>query len=399
MQKEYLLIGIDGGASKVSAWEIVYDKSNSAFSLGNVNSTKSYRDIKGYIPNFKPVDLNTQLKELNSNFNTSIEEQQQASVYVEACSLAIQEIVEQTGISSVLLGIGMPGLKTADRRGIAVVANGPRMIHYSGQLEKQLELSKIKIIAPVNHLGSDADYCGIGENYSSNGLFRNVENAYYLGGGTGVADAMKIDGKLLPFDNAKDWIAKTWEMKNAEGLSLERITSVSGIQKIYSENTGISIEELDSNSIYPQQVSDLAKIGYDEALKTFQVVNSNLALLLYERIVTLNKGWQGLFNFVNPNKPPLKQKHPYINKVFDKIIIGQRLGDLFDSKSGVEIVKKPVLKLLNKKIQNSIILPESAKAFYSNLNKIVVVSGLREAPALGAGIDAYFTNNKSFAID
>ena len=58
MQKEPLLIGIDGGATKVSAWEIVYNKSNSTFSLGKVNSTKSYREISGYIPDFVPVDIN-----------------------------------------------------------------------------------------------------------------------------------------------------------------------------------------------------------------------------------------------------------------------------------------------------------------------------------------------------
>lgn len=391
MQEEYLLIGIDGGATKVNAREVVYDKTSSTFSLGKAYSRKSYRDVAGYLPNYKPVDLNTQLNERNAKITPTLDEQQQAAVYVEACSLVIEKIVEQTGISSVLIGLGMPGLKTDDKRGIAVVANGPRMINYSEQLEKRIELAKIKLISPIDHLGSDADYCGIGENYSHEGLFRNSENAYFLGGGTGVADAMKIDGKLLTFDNAKEWIAKTWEMKSAEGLSLERVTSVSGIQNTYAEYSGTSVEDLNLNNIYPLQISDLAKQGNDAAQKTYQLVNSNLAQLLYERIVTLNQGWQNSFEFVNPNKPQLNQNHPYLHKVFNKIIIGQRLGELFNYKSGIEIVKEPILKLLHEKIQNSNILSELVKAFYNNLHEIVKTSNLIEAPALGAGIDAYFT--------
>ena len=391
MQTEPLLIGIDGGATKVSAWEIVYNKSNSTFSLGKVNSTKSYRELNGYIPDFIPVDINTQLNERNSKIICNKEEQQQAAVYVEACSLAIHEIVKKTGRTTVMIGIGMPGLKTEDRRGIAVVANGPRMIDYSDLLEGKLKSLNINLAYPVNHLGSDADYCGIGENYSKDGLFRDCSDAYYLGGGTGVADAMKLDGKIVTFDNSKDWIAKTWEMKSIEGLSLERVTSVSGIQKTYAELAGKSIEELNSKDIYPLQISDLAGNGEEAAIKTYQVVNQNLARLLYERIVTLNRGWQKLFEFVNPNKPELSQQHTYLGKVFDTIIIGQRLGELFDYETGADIVKKPVLNQLNDLIQNSDILPNRVKKHYKDLNGIIKTSKLREAPALGAGIDAFLT--------
>ncbi len=391
MQTEPLLIGIDGGATKVSAWEIAYNESDSTFSLGNVNSTKSYREISGYIPDFKPVDINIQLKERDTKINCTSEELQQAKVYVEACSLAINEIVKKTGRNTVLLGIGMPGLKTNDKRGIAVVANGPRMTDYSDMLEKRLKSLDIDLAHPVDHLGSDADYCGIGENYSQEGLFRNFTDAYYLGGGTGVADAMKLNGELVTFDNSKDWIAKTWEMKSIEGISLERVTSVSGIQKTYAELAGKTIEELNSKNIYPLQISDLAKDGDKAAIKTYQIVNQNLALLLYERIVTLNKGWHKLFDFVNPNKPELTQEHPYRKKVFDVIVIGQRLGELFDYKTGAEIVKKPVLDMLNDLIQNSDILSDNVKSHYQNPDNIIKTSKLREAPALGAGIDAFLS--------
>lgn len=394
MEKQPLLIGIDGGATKVSTWEIVYNKQTETFSLGKANATKSYREIEGYIPNFKPVSINIQLAERDLEINTTAEEKQQAAVYVEACALAIQELAHKCGISDVLLGIGMPGLKTNNKRGIAVVANGPRMVYYSNKLENRLKELKVNLITSVDHLGSDADYCGIGENYSDEGIFRSCQNAYYLGGGTGVADAMKLDGELVTFDNARDWMAKTWEFKSSEGLPLERVTSVSGIQLTYAEIANKSVEELTKLGIYPLQISELAVNGDSAAIETFKVVNRNLAKLLYERITTLNSGWQNLFEFGNPNRPQLKTEHQNSGKVFDAIVIGQRLGDLFDDEKGKDVVKASVLNQLNELIQNSECLPESVKLHYKDLCKIIRVSKLREAPALGAGVDAFLTEKQ-----
>ncbi|MDX1286416.1 MAG: hypothetical protein R3182_15475 [Draconibacterium sp.] len=253
MKKQPLLIGIDGGATKVSAWEILFDENSATFSLGRANSTISYRKIDGYIPDFTPVDINVQLNDRFAEINPTSEEKQQAAVYVEACAQAIKGLSSTKGNSNVLVGIGMPGLKTEDNRGIAVVANGPRMINYSDKLEQRLKELNINLLSPINHLGSDADYCGIGENYSEEGIFRTCENAYYLGGGTGVADAMKLDGELVTFDNAREWMAKTWEMKSIEGLPLERVTSVSGIQKTFAELSGKSVKELTEKGIFPLQ--------------------------------------------------------------------------------------------------------------------------------------------------
>jgi len=265
------------------------------------------------------------------------------------------------------------------------------MIDYSNKLEKKLEALNIKLKSPISHLGSDADYCGIGENYSEDGAFRNYQNAYFLGGGTGVADAMKLDGQLVTFDAAREWMAKTWEMKSDEGLPLERVTSVSGIQLTYAGFSSQTVEELNAKEMYPLQIAKLAKEGDTAAIKTFDVVNKNLAKLLYERIVTLNKGWQNLFEFVNPNRAKLNVSHSYQGKVFDSIVIGQRLGDLFEDGNGKEIVKAPVLERLNHFIQNSEILPENVKLHYKNLDEIIQVSKLREAPALGAGVDAFLS--------
>lgn len=390
MNNNFLLIGVDGGASKVSACEVIFDSSGVEFKLGELSAQRSYKDIPGFISDFKPVDIPSQLKEQNSGQILQTEdEKQQETVYVEACALVIEEFVKKSHKQKVLVGLGMPGLKTSDKRGIAVVANGPRMLNYSNLLEERLRLSHIEFIAPIYHLGSDADYCGIGENFSADGFFKDTANAYYLGGGTGVADALKLNGGLLPFDQTKEWMAKSWEMKSVDGRSLERFASAGGIQSIYADISGTKLETLNANNIYPLQISEQAKTGDKNSVATFTLVVEQLSQLLYERITTLYSGWQSIFNFMNENRTPLNPKHQFTGSLFEKIIIGQRLGELMQTDHGSTTLFKPLIKRVHRLIQDSSVLDEKAKTHYANLEEHIIISRLREAPALGAGIDAY----------
>ena len=335
MYQNFLLIGVDGGATKISAWEIQYDAQTKTFALGAFNAQRSYKDIPGFQTDFDPVPIGQQIKEMQEGASKSTDaEQQQEAVYVEACAQVIEELTKRSGKDTVLVGIGMPGLKTENKRGIAAVANGPRMLHYSDLLEERLKLSQINFAAPVYHLGSDADYCGIGENFSEDGLFNAVENAYYLGGGTGVADALKLKGNLLPFDKTKDWLAKSWEMKSEDGRSLERFASAGGIQSIYAAISGKSIQELNAQKLYPLQISEQALKGDPYSIETLTLTAQQLSLLLYERITTLYSGWHGLFSFMNENRTPLNSKHNFMGTLLESIIIGQRLGELMDSAHG-----------------------------------------------------------------
>ena len=393
--KSYTIIGIDGGASKVSAWHIIQKTNTGIFSLGENHAEKKYSDIPGWIADFKPVDIKRQLSEKDSSkISPTTDEQQQATVYVEACALAIEEIVEKTENKNVLIGLGMPGLKTTDKRGIELVANGPRMIGYSDILENRLRSVNITPIVPIYQLGSDADYCGIGENYANDGAFVSCKNAYYLGGGTGVADALKLKGKLVPLDATKNWMAKTWELKSANGKSLERFCSANGIQSIYAELSDTKQTVLNEKEIYPPQIADRANDGDKAAIETFIVLSDYLAQLIFSRITTLAYGWQKDFEFVNPTKPALSQSHDYLDSVFEKIILGQRLGDLYSSVRAKTILKKALLEKLINLIKTNNMLNPKIKAHYSMLDKIITVSKLREAPALGAGIDAFLNYQK-----
>jgi len=395
MSQKFTLIGIDGGATKVSGWKINIEKDPLMFDLTDFHTEKKYSELEGHISNFRPIELPLQLKEMeNDSFNLTENELQQGNCYVQACADVIEVLANKSGDQPILVGIGMPGLKTANKRGLSAVANGPRIPDYCARVEKILETKGIKLLAPIAHLGSDADYCGIGENHAKGGGFIGIYNAYYLGGGTGAADSLKLRGELVPLDNTKSWLAKTWELKNESGLSLERYASASGIQFIYSQKSSISIEELNNNGIYPPQIAEKAINGEKNAINTFKDIAHYLGLLFYDRITCLYCGTQNLFAFVNPNRDSIEKLHFYLSDTFERIVIGQRLGDLMSSETGKKVLTDPLKNNLTQLIKNSDCLTQSVKDHYLE-KEILFYSNLREAPALGAGIDAYLSFTKN----
>ncbi len=396
MKSDFLLIGIDGGASKVSGWVVEYLAREGTFQLTEQHAERRYADIAGYISDFKPLSLDIQLDAFNkADIRPTEAEIQQGRTYTEACAAVINDLAGKKADLAILVGIGMPGLKTADRRGIAVVANGPRIPHYAADVEKQLEKAGVRMQVAIAHIGSDADYCGIGELYAHQGSFRNVRNAYYLGGGTGAADALLIDNRLIAFDQIKNWMAKTWELKNEQGRSMERYASASGLQFIYAEKIGRTVESLTADGIFPPQIAEKALEGDHQAAAVYHEAAENLALLFYERIATLYAGYQGQFSFVNPARAKLDSHHPYQDRCYDRIVVGQRLGDLMHSRSGQVVLTGPLVETLERLLNSSPILPDKIKEHYLHGRSLrsgrLFFSPLREAPALGAGIDAYLT--------
>ena len=394
MKKQPTIIGIDGGASKVSAYIVEASEKGKSFTIGNQNSVKEYRNYPDFQTDFKPVSLPTQLKQIqNNNIMLTPAEIKQSKAYFSAFIDSILEITSHAKSENILIGIGMPGIKTANKHGIAAMANGPRMPNFTTEIEQRIDTAGITLATPITKLGSDADYCGIGEEYSKNGAFRNIENAYYLGGGTGTADAMKLLGKLISFDECKDWIAKTWEMSDENGKSREIYCSANGIQSVYSNLADISQSKLKKNKIYIEQILELAAKDDRAAIATWQTVNKSLADLLFERITTIFCGWQNNFSFIDTNKPPLISNHIYKNTLLDRIVIGQRLGKLFQNPLAQEYFFEPLIKKLSELIKHTEYLDENAKSHYLKSgefdNKIIIASQLREAPALGAGIDAW----------
>ncbi len=398
MTEKLLLVGLDGGATKISGWTIDLDIDQFRFSLGSTNIQKSYRDYPEFDENFKSADIKLQLNEYGSGtISPGKDEIRQSRAYTQACNAVIAGIASEYPGSKLLLGLGMPGLKTSDQRGIAVLLNGPRIPDYAATVEAAVEIMGIDLAAPIFRIGSDADYCGIGEEYSDGGGFKKTENAYYLGGGTGTADALKLNGSLMPLDQTKTWLAKTWEMKNDKDISLERYSSAGGIQSIYSTYSGISIEDLNIQQVYPDQILKRALAGESAALDTYNDISHYLAQLLFERISTIYSGWKNNFEFMNPNRDNLESDHPFQGTLLSGIIIGQRLGTLLESSRDTALFYKPLMADLAKMIADSDLAAEFKDHYLvkGEFNPdLITSSNLREAPAMGAAIDAYLNFKK-----
>src|SRR6056297_1187057 len=137
MNKEFLLVGLDGGATKVNGWTI--DVVDGEFEMGDHNYAVSYHEFTGYSDKFQATDIQRQLKEFQSGrIKPGKKEIRQGEAYVEAAAEVVIKLVQKSGLKKVLVGEGMPGLKTADKRGIAVMANGTRITNYSDKMEKIL---------------------------------------------------------------------------------------------------------------------------------------------------------------------------------------------------------------------------------------------------------------------
>ena len=335
-----LLIGVDGGATEVKAHAVACDDlaRASAFALRPESAARVYSQL----PEFAPLPVGEQLAQRDSGrTQLSAPEIEQGRLWVAAAAEAIIETAHACAAQRVLVGIGMPGLKTPDSRGICVINNGPRMPEYLTLLERNLAQAGVALASPIAALGSDADYCGLGEEYAAEGLFRDVQNAYYVGGGTGLADALKLRGKLVPFDAAKSWLLKSWQIPSALGPTFEQLVSASALNRVWANWTDVASAPrgrrsapetlhtadtaLQLASIYPERA---ALAGDPRAAAWLDTAALVLAELISERLRTIKLGRACVphrgdaYGKLNPN-------HDYRGTLLDRVIIGQRIGLIY----------------------------------------------------------------------
>jgi hypothetical protein len=383
--EETLLIGIDGGATEAKAHEVRVEGSADAprFLLGEKSASRKYR----MLPDFQPVNVQEQIKQRNENsLQLTEDEKKQGKEYIKATAEAVVEIANAVGKKKVLVGMGMPGLKTGDGRGINAINNGARTPDFLEQLENMLKEQGLELAAPIARLGSDADYCGIGEDQAAEGLFKDVENAYYFGGGTGIADAMKLKGSLVPFDHTKEWLQKAWQIPCSLGPTYEKLIAAKAMNETFARLEKSTLEEYVAAGKFAQVE---AATGNTRGLFVMQMVSMMLAELIYERMYTLFAGreetpWRGE-GYMN-----LKTEHPYKGMTFKRVILGQRIGDIFGDEAYSNYLRKPLSEQLASIIRT--FAPDEMKEAYLEgdfLRKDLIVSShLRAAPAIGAAIDA-----------
>ena len=217
-------VGLDCGASK-----ILYQKASFNFDLDLVipsgNSIERlYSNNKNWIESFEPVSIQTQLKQFSKNIIViTSEEESQGEVIIEEIKKLLA-LTDQNNSS-----ICFPGLKSNE--GVFVMKNGPRIPF----LKKKLNLNQ--------HIFNDSDCCTIGEWKSSIGCMINIKNAIYIGGGTGIADGIIMNGKILNFNDNSD-LKRSWEM-GFNDSTIESQISPGGMIKTLNTKFNKNIKNLD----------------------------------------------------------------------------------------------------------------------------------------------------------
>jgi hypothetical protein len=376
--QDTLLVGVDGGATEAKAHAIDCDRfaPDAAFTLGESAASRKYAPL----PGFDPVPVAEQIAQ-RGNPQLTDQEKELGRHWVAAAAEAIADVANQAAKQQVLVGMGMPGLKTPDGRGIDAINNGPRIPDYLAQLEANLQQHGLTLAAPIAALGSDADYCGLGEQYAEKGRFRDVTDAYYFGGGTGIADALKLDGRLVPFDETKPWLQKSWQIPTALGPTYEKLISAKSLNAVAQ---GLSLRDEER---FPEHD---AQAGVPQATNWLRLAATLLADLLFERVWTIKHGRRAL-PYRGDAYNALATDHPFRGRQLQRLIIGQRIGTIYGGGTHQATFRRHVDESLAALIAHADDA-ELSRAYLAEGDTLrpglVVASQLRAAPAIGAGIAA-----------
>ncbi len=389
MVDEALLIGIDGGATEAKSHQVLVtgEGDGAAFTLGEISASQRYERVEG----FKPVPVADQIAERSAGtVNVSERERAQGEKYTDAAAKTVTAIAERAGAKRVLVGMGMPGLKTPDGRGIDAINNGARTPDFLDRLEVKIRDAGIVLASPISRLGSDADHCGLGEEHAAEGAFRSVDNAYYVGCGTGIADALKLSGALVRFDETKDWLQKSWQIASWLGPTFEKTMSASAMMSLYASLRKTTPEDLVAGERFPQ---DDAVSGDLIAQCVMTVVAATLAEVIFERFHTVHSGREEL-----PQRGErylaLRRDHPFRGTLLERVVIGQRFGAMWADHRYGDVFRARCEAMLVRHTENSGVpaLRDHIAPGGRLREGLIVASRLREAPAIGAAIDAWQTS-------
>jgi len=315
MSKVFLL-GIDGGATKVLAQICEFDPKTSLITTNGKHIEYSYHESNNFEPTFKPTKLLQQQKEAKKNkYKFSKDEIKQSSSIIDTIIKIILSSVKNNKTSHV--GLCFPGIKTANCDGISIMANGPRSIDMLSQLNQKIK-SKLDHRLLIKTIYDDSECCVIGETKSSTGKLKNCNNAIYIGGGTGIADGLILNNKLIDLKNHSG-IKRSWELVMPEGETVEQCLSLGGMLSKWNKKKKSSDKSILSFFEHAASGDNIANGILEKAVNAF-------ALLINDRTDY----------FYSQNVKP------------EKIVVGQRLGHLLSDK------KNPLSKLILKNYNDHI---------------------------------------------
>ena len=383
-----LLIGVDGGATEVKAHvvrvlarpagSLASDDDRPLLALGATRAAERYDALAG----FGPVALERQRAEAAGGaIRPSPDEERAGERWLAAFERTLRALGAEARSRRVLVGIALPGAKTADGRGTAVVRNGPRIPEFLDRLELRLARAGIELVAPIAPLVSDGLAAGLGEDAREHGLFRDVDDAYLIGGGTGVAECFKLGRRVVGLDELAGSVAKAWELRARSGCSFDDALSARGINRAYAERAGAPLPL--AEACFPER---RALHGDALAVEILAEAASALAELIALRLDALRR------------LPPRAERAPRagapsapgVRTFLARVVVGQQLGRLLGEPALADLFRRPVEAELVRRIEaaRDPRLSERCLAGGGLRAGWLQASSARAAPALGAAAHA-----------
>jgi predicted NBD/HSP70 family sugar kinase len=376
VSSETILIGVDGGATEVRAHEILALPRRAlleapSYGLGAASASRLYDRARG----FRPLPLSTQLlASERGKIEPSGIERAQARLWIEAAAEVVSAVAAQAGFERARIGVCMPGLKTANRRGIAVMKHGPRIPDYLDRLEEKLAAAGLRLAQPSGRLSSDGEACAHGEEAGAQGNLRGVGCAYYVGGGTGIAEGIKVDGRIHGLDAFRGRIRKAWQIETGGGRTIEDLLSPKGMNAAYAQAIRRKLP-LDAQD-HPER---RAAEGDERAKHVLRRAAEALADLVVDRMLALRRG-------LDASREPSAGVRVAPNTILDRVVVGQRLGQILADPAHAEVFRVPSEAALAKKILGT--GDGALRKHYLEGTTLkdgfLVPSLLRAAPAIGA---------------
>lgn len=321
MSKKKKYLGIDGGASKLLVQSIKIEENSKYASMGDYYQEINYKSFQGWDNSFKPIKINTQkIISKKKKIDIPRRENNLGNIIVNIIAKCYHNAIENIGpVSGV--GLCFPGIKTSNMAGTIIMANGPRIPDLCQRLlEKKV---------PINVLYNDSDCCVIGEMLWEDGSLKNVDHAIYIGGGTGIADGLIINGQVVNF-NLDSNLKKSWELTLPSGKTVESSLSPKFIIENYNMiNPKCSVDTL--NKVILEADND----------------NPHAIGILEDAVIALH--------FLIENR--LKYIKEKTGKTCQKIVIGQRLGLALSLKNG----RNSFMKNISSKIDTPLFISNERK--------------------------------------
>ena len=227
------MIGVDIGGSGARAGSVERDEEGRVC-LGELHEL-SWDD------GFEPVPLKEQLAYPGEV--TALEEVS-ASARVARLADLIAGCADSALVSC---DVAVPGLLTEDGSGVLAWRNGPRRSTLASDIERALEAKGLTLIAPLS-LCHDSVAALRGERWALGGALRGVSNALCISGGSGVGEAVILEGRCLGLDELDPPIARAWELMGGDGASLEDRVAPGRILGEWRSAGGVGYPEADGGA-------------------------------------------------------------------------------------------------------------------------------------------------------